>query len=118
MDKKESPVMTPKEVADLFKGRLGRNAIYEAIKRGDIPSTRHRGQNFGTVPQAARNAREWQGADVCRLEACPSNRFVEREKDQNNYQPRSAQVSQTQKQRGRWARAAKDANGRCQQRPS
>jgi excisionase family DNA binding protein len=38
--KQESPVMTPKEVADLFKGRLGRNAVYEAIRRGDIPSTR------------------------------------------------------------------------------
>ncbi len=39
-NKKDSPVMTPKEVADLFKGRLGRNAVYEAIKRGEIPSTR------------------------------------------------------------------------------
>jgi hypothetical protein len=36
----DSPVLTAKEVCSLFKGRLGRNAVYEAIKRGDIPSTR------------------------------------------------------------------------------
>lgn len=42
MDKQtESALMTPNEVwRDYFKGKLGRNAVYEALRRGDIPSTR------------------------------------------------------------------------------
>lgn len=37
----ESPLMTPQEVWDeYFRGKLGRNAVYEALKRGEIPSTR------------------------------------------------------------------------------
>jgi excisionase family DNA binding protein len=40
MDKQESPVMTPREVCELFGGKLGRNSVYEAISRGEIPSTR------------------------------------------------------------------------------
>ena len=40
MENAESPILTVREVIQMFKGRLGRNAVYEAIKRGDIPSTK------------------------------------------------------------------------------
>lgn len=41
MSEGESALMTPYEVRrEFFGGRLGRNKLYELVKRGDLPAVR------------------------------------------------------------------------------